>query len=131
MNTKKLDIIDKRIFAALQSAGVKVNNGRIAKADRERAESIISVALGAGPTQVYKLRAECKLDVHRLFDAIPVLEYSVRAISPFPDVEAEFKTYFSLAEIREVMEQIPDSHVMSETVSLKKDYTGKRLEPSK
>jgi hypothetical protein len=77
------------------------------------------------PVLTYKLRAECKLDIHRLFEQITACEYTVKTIF-CNDVEAEFATVLTLEEICSALRQVPDSHVMLETLAFKKDYTGQR-----
>jgi acetone carboxylase gamma subunit len=73
----------------------------------------------------YKLRAEALVDVVRLLEQVPTTQYKI--ICDFqPDVELEFKSKESLEQIKNAMKDIPDSHVMLETVALAKDYTGER-----
>lgn len=81
--------------------------------------------------QVYKLRAECLLDVHRLMRTIPFERYEVESTTLpggvwLPDVTAEITSRLSLDELKAALQGVPDSHVMRETVALKKDYTGER-----
>lgn len=79
----------------------------------------------AGTEMEYKLRAECLPDVHRLLEKLKFSRYHIISVFP-PDVELEFKSDHSLDEIKKVLKTIPDSHVMLETVALKKNYTGER-----
>jgi hypothetical protein len=44
----------------------------------------------------------------------------------FPDVEVDIETDMDLEEVREAMRQVPDGHVMLQTVALTPDYSGFR-----
>ena len=75
----------------------------------------------------YKLRAECLADVQHLMAAIHCSDYKVKGLI-VPDVELEFSSALSLDEIKAAMKDIPDSHVMLETVAAAKDYNGERTQ---
>jgi len=44
----------------------------------------------------------------------------------YPDVEVEIEVDLSLKELRDIMRQIVDSHVMVQTVAQNDEYTGER-----
>ena len=44
-----------------------------------------------------------------------------------PDVEVSFSSSLELEDIRGRLDEIPDGHVMKESLNLEKDYTGERL----
>lgn len=78
--------------------------------------------------QIYRFRAECQADIDALkslvgghFDKITIINSP-----PFPDVEVELETEFSLENLRAVMRRVVDGHVMVQTVALRDDYTGER-----
>lgn len=86
-------------------------------------------AAGSGAS-VYRWRAECPADDHELLKRLPageLVKYQSLRIAPFPDTtsEAEVKS-FTLEDMRNVMRQVPDGHVMVQTVQPKGLYTGER-----
>ena len=76
----------------------------------------------------YKCRAECMHDVMRLItigkESISIIDMEV--VRGVPDVEVIFNSSLNLQEIIELMAEIPDSHVMYQTVKPTEFYTGKR-----
>ncbi|KAA5548094.1 hypothetical protein [Adhaeribacter rhizoryzae] len=74
----------------------------------------------------YKLRAETREDLDLVIDMFALSSYTILPHPVFSDVELEFKTNYSLEEIRELLKDVPDAHVMRQTVALKQDYTGER-----
>lgn len=76
----------------------------------------------------YKFRAECEHDANKLrkrlgmkcFKIVKTIKYY------FPDAVVDLYTTLSLEEIRDVIREIPDGHVMLETVALTEEYTGER-----
>ncbi|CAK7994671.1 Hypothetical protein POVR1_LOCUS195 [uncultured virus] len=83
------------------------------------------------PYEKYAFRAECLPDVVAFLTQIKTPQGIPRCFTfeiepPFPDAEVTFESRMSLIEIRELMETIPDSHVMIETLNYQKDYTGER-----
>lgn len=76
----------------------------------------------------YKLRAECQLDLGRLFESLRVESFQARTICKgFPDMEATFESPLSLAEVKSTIRTIVDGHVMLGTVALEAEYTGERI----
>ncbi len=73
----------------------------------------------------YKMRAECQADLGRFLMVVAVRSFTTTA-SLLPDMDAEFTSPLSLDEIRKLMAEIEDGHVMLETVNYKDQYTGER-----
>ena len=48
-------------------------------------------------------------------------------LTGFPDQEATITTDLSILEVVAIMEKIPDSHVMIETITPEAEYTGIRV----
>jgi hypothetical protein len=80
------------------------------------------------PSNLYRFRAECQSDVDDLRQLLGSLVERITMIQepPFPDVEVEPQTKLSIDELRAIMLQITDGHVMLETVAKGEDYTGER-----
>ena len=95
------------------------------KLDAKKYPVLSGMIEAAGTKMEFALRAECLPDVLKFMETVNFSEYTIKSKFP-PDVELEFKSDRSLDEIKSVLKTIPDSHVMLETVNLKKDYTGKR-----
>lgn len=80
--------------------------------------------------QLYKLRAECNDDfnclVQRLVSTPGFSLMGAVAEGPFPDVEATFKSKLDLEALRDIIRQIPDGHVMLQTLAPADQYTGER-----
>ena len=72
----------------------------------------------------YKLRAECLLDILKLFKTchFPNLKIEMKA----PDCTLEFESVSGIEELKFFIKQIPDSHVMIETLAPLAEYTGER-----
>ncbi len=78
----------------------------------------------------YKLRAESDLDVLELVRLSPrvnslTFEYPDSALRA---CVVTFKSELCLAELLLLINQIPDGHVMTDTVARKAKYTGERRE---
>ncbi len=76
----------------------------------------------------FKMRAEGVNDVFefvRMFSK-NIKEYRIIGNTIIPDVEFEFETKKSLHIVLNTLRQIPDSHVMVETVKPISEYTGVR-----
>lgn len=73
----------------------------------------------------FKFRAECLHDVVELLKIMPCYCYNIRTIG-VPDVEMEFSCDAFRDEVVAYMDQIPDSHVMIQTLRDADEYTGKR-----
>jgi len=77
---------------------------------------------------VYKLRAECEHDVNEFRRILRYDFYSLtKTIHPYlPDTIVEIATSLALQELQDIIRQIPDGHVMLQTIALKENYTGER-----
>ena len=77
----------------------------------------------------YKLRAEGAGDVTRFLDATAgkLSKFKMETIGPGPDVTLEFTTAHRQADIQKALAMLSDTHVMSQTLALKRDYTGERF----
>jgi len=78
--------------------------------------------------QTYKFRAECIHDVLE-FMGKAKFEYDIKIErkSLFPDVVVEIATKESVDTIKAIFNEIPDTHVIIETIRPKKIYTGERI----
>jgi hypothetical protein len=86
--------------------------------------------------QTYKLRAECLSDINAFINNLgeisdsSLVEFKVTPIMVnglrLPDCVLEVTSTLTIDDIRNVLAEIPDSHVMMETVTLKEKYTGDR-----
>ena len=72
--------------------------------------------------RVYKMRAECLIDVVgllTLFDwehyQIPC-NYDITKKTDFPDVEVELTVGIGFEKLREIIEEVEDGHVMARTL---------------
>jgi hypothetical protein len=76
----------------------------------------------------FRFRAECEHDVNELRRLLGVNQnkFTIMNTPPFPDVEVELVIALSLEELRDVMRQVDDGHVMVQTVAQSRDYTGER-----
>ena len=77
--------------------------------------------------QTYKFRAECINDVLQFMEKAK-FHYDVKIVRKgvFPDVVVELATKEPLNSITTIFKEIPDSHVVLETIQPKKLYTGER-----
>lgn len=75
----------------------------------------------------YKLRAEAPVDIaiFVMNTHEELISYTMKGIDMF-GYELEFETNISIEDIRSVLEQVADSHVMNQTLSLSNQYTGIR-----
>jgi len=75
----------------------------------------------------YKLRAEGAPDIAEFISiASPYLiSYKMEHVG-VPDVEFEFETNLTLDEVIEILKNVPDGHVMYQSVQPIADYTGER-----
>lgn len=67
----------------------------------------------------FSFRAECKLDAQALFASIiqrAPFAISIYPDSVFPDVDIELDIDISIEQLKSLMEQIEDGHVMLETL---------------
>lgn len=76
----------------------------------------------------YKLRAECIMDITRIIDVagVHMNNFKMDKHKDLPDAEFEFDIDLELSEIIAILKNIPDSHVMYETVKPIEEYTGIR-----
>jgi hypothetical protein len=77
----------------------------------------------------YKMRAEGAWDVARFIGATAgqLSKFKMETIGHGPDVTLEFTTVHSRANIQKALSMLDDAHVMSQTLALKRDYTGERI----
>jgi hypothetical protein len=89
--------------------------------------------LGKTGTKTYKLRAEGLNDFLAFLQNDMYFKMKYFTIEPtgFPDVVVTFETSSSLSEIKEKLREVPDSHVMLQTVKPINEYTGDREEEGK
>lgn len=79
----------------------------------------------------YKFRADCQADGMKFFELLPSA-FKTAVFTPldekarFPDVVASFECNLELEEIRNIIREIEDSHVMLQTVAPADKYTGER-----
>lgn len=75
----------------------------------------------------YKMRAEALTDVISFMELYPVLYYDIH-IQLFNgmDPEVTFKTVYQKDYILKRMQEIPDAHVMGQTLEPAEKYTGTR-----
>lgn len=81
----------------------------------------------------YKFRAECLTDVQKLYNFVDFQDNInglriEKDVMGSPDVEVFFRSDLKIDQIRNIMASIPDSHVMQQSLTLAKDYTGIREE---
>ncbi len=83
----------------------------------------------------YKFRTEYQNDIDELEEALEKegVQYEILKVQPLRpelprvgDRVVTISTTASLGRVREVMRQVPDRHLMVETVELEADYTGER-----
>ncbi|MFM7854715.1 MAG: hypothetical protein ACKO96_23010, partial [Flammeovirgaceae bacterium] len=65
-----------------------------------------------------KLRAKCKIDVVLFIQSVftQLTNFQMTPIKDVPDVHFEFETDLAADEIKFTLEEIPDSHVMIESL---------------
>ena len=77
----------------------------------------------------YKCRAEFysefEIFIRTIFPTIAKLKV-VKINENLPDIELTFKSNLPIESIKNVLSEIPDSHVMIETLNYKHLYTGLR-----
>jgi hypothetical protein len=73
---------------------------------------------------LYKLRAECPVDVKRLEELADNQEDMIVTKVCDCDCEPLVQSNMSKKELVALIETIPDSHVMTTTLALYRDYTG-------
>ena len=85
---------------------------------------------GVGSSKTYKLRAEGLNDFLAFLQAGMYMRIKSFTIQPIgvPDVVVTFETDASLSEIKSKLREVPDSHVMLQTVKPINEYTGERDE---
>ena len=93
----------------------------------------------SAPVYRYKLRAECFVDIARFYLAIVERNQYCwmlcRGVGTPPriicgdsygDQEFTFESNATLAQLLEVCAEVPDGHVMAETIAFEAEYTGAR-----
>ena len=76
----------------------------------------------------YKVRAECSSDIDKLIQEITdskIVVMSREVKKPFPDEVLEFESDYSLLELQKLCLEIPDGHVMRQTIAVAAEFTGK------
>ena len=78
--------------------------------------------------QRFKLRAEFLSDIIEFLHEFPGKKWNVKIeqTDNLPDTYFEFSTYSTLKELLLCLYEIPDSHVMMDTISPINKYTGDR-----
>ena len=78
--------------------------------------------------RTFKLRAEAECDIFNLFahEDFRCKDYKITRELPY-DPEFEFESELSIYELKTILSDIPDSHVMMETLSDIMLYTGERI----
>lgn len=77
--------------------------------------------------QTYKFRAECFQDVYNFLKRVPGQpQFRIERGGVFPDCEIEFRSNMTTGQLKEILNDIPNSHVMVETLALASEYTGIR-----
>ena len=74
----------------------------------------------------YKFRAECISDVYAFAEAATITKLDIRTDPHIPDVEVYISSDLSLSQLREIASEVPDGHVMVQSINTKKLYTGER-----
>jgi hypothetical protein len=76
----------------------------------------------------YRFRAKCQRDVNELCRLLTTEPYTIttQLTAGFTDVEAELVIGLSLEQLRDVIRQVEDGHVMVQTVARRQDYSGQR-----
>jgi hypothetical protein len=78
----------------------------------------------------YKLRAECIHDIIILMNVLDRTRIINMFIIPssygLPDCQFEINCEYSIEELKRCIKKVPDGHVMHETVTTLKEYTGVR-----
>ena len=81
-----------------------------------------------GKMMKYKMRAECMNDIFAFTSSFAqsINNFAIHGNTHIPDVVFEFQSWKSMKSIMKVLSDIPDSHVMMETLQPKSKYTGQR-----
>lgn len=81
-----------------------------------------------GKMMKYKMRAECMNDIFAFTNSFAqsMNNFSIHGCMHIPDVEFEFQSSEPMKSIMRTLSEIPDSHVMMETLQPKAKYTGQR-----
>ena len=99
-------------------------NEKIFREDQEH-EVLKAMAEEFGSLKTYKMRAECLHDVILFLQSKRIYYFKIKKETLFPDVIITFKSSLTKKELNKILNKIEDSHVMKETLELKKDYTVK------
>jgi len=77
----------------------------------------------------YKLRSEGAGDIAWFIGATAgkLSKFKMETIGHGPDVTLEFTTTHTQADIQKALAMLDDTHVMAQTLALKRDYTGDRF----
>lgn len=77
----------------------------------------------------YKFRAECRYDIMLFIKKSYKDLFDYKLIpdqTPYSDVEFEFSSNLTLYELKIILRDIIDSHIMLDTINYYDDYTGVR-----
>lgn len=75
----------------------------------------------------YKFRAECRYDVDRFLKLLSVNKIVISSNeNGFPDVEVQIESDISLDQLRNIMRNVANGHVMVQTINHASEYTGER-----
>lgn len=86
--------------------------------------------LPADAGAVFRFRADCGTDVLRLVkrcERFCIMDFAMKRAGNYPDFNARIRLLRGgLAEIRQACRQVPDGHVMLQTLQPEDSYTGER-----
>jgi hypothetical protein len=75
----------------------------------------------------FKFRAECLIDVERFISRLDSLGWlNITMMNQFPDCYVTFYSERRLDELRAIIRDVPDGHVMLQTIQPAALYTGER-----
>ena len=76
----------------------------------------------------YKFRSECPEDTDKFIEKFKhhIIVIDRKSDPDFPDEDIEFSSLKAIDEIRQVMREIEDSHVMLQSLNFADEYTGDR-----
>jgi len=78
----------------------------------------------------YKMRAECSADLGRFLMEVSIVTFTATSTDIdgawIPDMEVTFTSILHIDEIRAILANIVDGHVMLESLNLAQQYTGER-----
>ena len=103
--------------------------------------------VGQSKLYTYKFRAECFYDVTEFYkqtskaiesikssDELSSTKFGILSVigkDEIPDVTVIFKSNFNLLEVKQILSEVENGHVMLETIELIENYTGVRFRKQK